>query len=192
MQRSLLRLLFPAFALLALLGGCAGSSGNADLSITPGQYAAAFEAAKDTLAEYRFELERVDAGSGVITSKPKASAGLATPWDREQGAATQEFEDLANRHLRRVRITFEPTTGAQAGADLRTAEGPIVGRVEVVVDRARRAGWRLEPTSVRFSSFTRDPDLAARGMWPQYTVPISQDPEFAARLADEIRQRLRG
>jgi len=187
----LLILLSPAVLGLALLGGCAGSSGNTELTLTSAQYTDAFQAAKDALAEYRFELDRVDAGAGVITSMPKASQGIATPWDFEQSSFEQELEDLANRHLRRVRITFEPVSPAEdPQQDLRTATGPIVGRVEVIVDRVRRAGWRLEPTSVRLSTFTRDPDLVARGMWPQYTVPISQDPEFAARLADGIRRRM--
>lgn len=178
-----------ACLLLALLTGCA-SSGNPSLSLAPAQYPAAFEAAKDVLAAYRFDLDRVDAGEGVITTKPKATAGLVTPWDTEQSTLDDEVDDLFNQQQRRVRITFEPAQEGPAAPDLRTYVGPVAARVEVVVERTRRPGWRLETTSIRYSTFTQDPALVDRGMWPQYTVPIAQDPELAARLADGIRNRL--
>jgi hypothetical protein len=189
-----MRPLLCLFVLLtAILPGCASPKGPPELTLTTAQYPAAFEAAKDTLTSYRFELDRVDAAAGIITTKPKPSAGFATPWDEEQSGLNQELEDFLNDQLRRVRITFETAVAAGAGdpaPDLRTDPGPITGRIEVIVDRVRRAGWRLETTSMRYSSFTRDPALVERGMWPTYTVPLSQDPELAARLADGIRRRL--
>jgi hypothetical protein len=179
-------------ALAALLAGCRAASDSTELTLTAAQYPAAFEAAKDALVASHFELERVDAGSGVITTVAKPSSGLATPWDTEQTTLEQEWEDLLNRQQRRVRVTFEPVqaTDGGAAADLRDATGPIVGRVEVTIDRVHRPGWRLETTSLRFSSFSSDPDLVARGMWPRYTVPVSQDPLLAARLTERIRERL--
>ena len=73
-----------AFLLLIsvlVLSGCA-TSRPAEFATAPGGYAAAFDAAREVLREFRFELERVDARSGIITTRPKATAGLATLWDR--------------------------------------------------------------------------------------------------------------
>ena len=77
----------PGIAVLcaALLGGCAGSGPrSAEFQVSPGQYARAFDEARDVLTGYRFELDRVDAAGGVIATAPKTTAGLATPWDSEQ------------------------------------------------------------------------------------------------------------
>lgn len=182
-----------AVLMLAVLAGCAAPRlRSPEFHVAPGQYAAAFEAARDTLVAARFEIERVDAAGGVITTNAKTTAGLATPWDTEQSTLTQEWEDFVNDQQRRVRITFEPRTppAGDGPIDLRTVDGPMIGRIEVVVDRIRRPNWRLEPTSMRFSSFAQDPALAGRGMAPRYEVPFTQDPLLAARFAEQIRTRL--
>lgn len=160
------------------LSGCASTGGgSSEVAIPAGRYAEAFDAAKDILIASRFELERVDAAGGVLSTVPKPTAGLATPWDTEQASLSQELDDVMNRHLRTVRITFE-------GAEPRSA------RIEAVVERERRAGWRLDTTSLRYTSVTEDPALRARGMWPRYHVAIAQDPDLAASLATELRSRL--
>lgn len=162
------------------LAGCVSSrGGSAEVAIPAGRYAEAFDAAKDILVASRFELERVDAAAGVLSTVPKPTAGLATPWDTEQASLSQELDDVLNRHLRTVRITFEGT-----------ADEPRSARIEAVVERERRAGWRLDTTSLRYTSVTEDPALRARGMWPRYYVAISQDPELSASLAAELRSRL--
>lgn len=178
----------------AIAGGCASpKTASPQFDVAAGRYADAFEASRDVLAAGRFELERVDGEAGVISTMPKPSSGLATPWDGEQSSFRQELEDAGNRQQRRVRITFEPAPGAAAsGGDLREAAVPLVGRVEVTVERVRRTEWRLETTAIRFSSFAVDPALQARGMYPQYTVAVSQDPELAARLAEQISKKLAG
>jgi hypothetical protein len=189
----MLRPLAYAFA-AALLAGCASTPGTPDFAVAPGQYGAAFEAARDTLTSQRFLIDRVDAAAGVITTSPKATAGLATPWDEEQTTLDQEWEDLLNDQQRRIRITFEPAGAPPegAGTDLRQVQAPITGHVEVVVDRTQHTGWRLETTGLRYSSITEDPALRRRAMWPSYVVPFSQDPLYAGRIADEIRKRLAG
>jgi hypothetical protein len=188
--------------LLALLPGCASSGTSPDFAVPAGRYAQAFDAARDTLVGMRFELERVDAAAGVITTVPKPTAGLATPWDEEQSTLADEWEDLINDQQRRIRITFEPASdgtppavppgpgSAAAPPDLRTLSAPLVGHVQVTIDRVHRSGWRLETSSIRFSSQYEDPDLTARAMWPSYTVAISQDPPLAARLAERIQRSL--
>src|SRR5688500_8446844 len=94
---------------LALLGGCGSSKMlPSTFAVDAGRYGEAFDAAREVLRAARFDIDRVDAGGGVISTEPKRSAGLATPWDREQSTMGQEFEDLLNHQQRTVRITFEP------------------------------------------------------------------------------------
>ena len=185
----------------ACLVGCATSENSPEFEVDSARYAEAIAATRDVLRGYRFQIDRVDGAAGVITTRPKPTAGLATPWDKEQSTIEQEIEDFANDQQRRVRVTFEPrnpapaeppATGLAAGAvtDLREIEGPLVGRVEVVIDRLQRPGWRLSPKSIGTSSVTIDPALAARSMSPSYSVPVSQDPLLAARMGAAIRKRL--
>lgn len=184
--RAFILILFAIF-----VGGCAGANGPSEIKVNPGQYAAAFDAARESLIGRRFNLERVDARAGVITSQAKTTAGLATPWDLEQSTLNQEVEDLFDSQQRRVRITFE-VVGEESTPpeDFRTVKGPITARVEVVVERIHASGWRIEPTAVRYSSYAHDPALAGRDMYPTYAVPFSQDPRLASRIAHEIRGRL--
>lgn len=182
--------------LSACLPGCVAppAAYPAEMTIPPGRYAAVFEAARESLISLGFEMERIDARHGIIATFPKSTSGLATPWDRDQSTPQQELEDLLNRHFRRAIITFsapeKPAPGAPAlqivpgpaPIDLREFDQHIIARVEVVLERQRRPGWRLEPTSIRFSSRWLDPDLRGTGMWPTYTVAFSQDPLLAGRV----------
>lgn len=174
--------------LVACISGCA-VRGPSEVRLDGSQYAAAFDAARRALVDSRFELDRVDARAGVITTQPKATAGAATPWDREQTTPRQELEDLANKQQRRVRITFEPVEhGAnEPTPDLRTLQGPLIAHVEVAVDRIHRPGLVLEPTAPRFSGRAVSRRLAERGMHPEYEVSFSRDDELARRLAAQIR-----
>lgn len=193
-----------AIALLlgALLGGCSSPQKPAAFTVAPGDYPAAFDAAKEVLRDYRFELDRVDARAGVITTRPKTSGGLVSPWDREQSTLGQELEDTLNAQFRTVRITFEPADAATAAAgeprpqaapgpapaDIRLADTPLTARVQVIVERAQRPLWRVEQSAVFQSSFARDPDLARR-VGGRYTVPFAQDTRLAGRVADAIARR---
>ncbi len=183
----------PVLFVLLVLAGCGTPpKSKGGFAVAPGRYDAAFDAARETLIERRFELERVDARAGVITTRPKPSSGLATPWDSEQTTLDQEVEDLFNRQQRLVRITFEPVApGGIPPDDLRAVPGELTARVDVVVERLHRPGWQVEPGAVRFSTYAQDPALAERGMWPTYAVPFSQDPDLAGRLAAEIERRLK-
>jgi hypothetical protein len=183
--------------LLAAVGlaGCASSpAGPAELRIAPGAYSRTFDAARDTVASYGFELDRVDARAGVITSRPKTTGGLLTPWDREQSTARNEIEDVMNDQQRRVRITFAPAEGPgfPEGADLRAEQPPMTARVEVAIDRIHHTGWRVEASSVQQSRRWRDPALQARGMEPVYEVPFTLDPQLAARITARIAEKVDG
>ncbi|MCC6660485.1 MAG: hypothetical protein IT437_06320 [Phycisphaerales bacterium] len=183
----------PVILALAL-GGCASARrGDAITPIAAGQYEAAFQAAKDVLAGYHYDLQRVDARAGIISTAPRPSPGLAAPWDNDQSTIAGEWEDLLNQQMRRVRVTFEPADapeGGVPGPDLRLLPGPLTARFEVFIDRRHRPGWRVETSSIRLSSFTRDPDLSDRQMWPRYDTPFTQDRRLADRLGRALKERL--
>jgi hypothetical protein len=190
----LLLICYLPFAICYLPGCASRPPVPAELQIAPGAYPQAFEAAKSSLTERGFELDRVDARAGVITSAPKHTAGLATPWDREQATLEHEFEDLMNQQHRTVRITFDrvaATTADDAGVerDLREEPGPVLARVEVALTRVHVPGWRIETTSVPASRRWRDPDLLQRGIGGRYEVPFTLDPHLAADLAASIRKK---
>lgn len=104
-----------------LLGGCASTNADPDarsVSVAPGQYEAAFDAARETLRRYDFTLDRVDARSGVITAGPRFSVGLMNPFDPVQSTPEQEARELANQEGRRVRIVFARPAVDQAEVPL--------------------------------------------------------------------------
>ncbi len=181
-------------------GGCA-APGRGEVVIAPGDYPAAFEAAAEVIRDARFDMDRVDARAGVISSSPRVATGIALPWDMAGSTPERQFEDLLNRHARRIRITFEPVeamegTGGAGGVggaapDLLAAEPmPLVMRVRVLVEREQRPGWRLDSTAISLSRRAGDPALAQRGMEPGYTVVVREDPDLGERLAERIAERI--
>lgn len=176
---------------LALLGGCRSVGEVSSFGFEADEYSLAFDATRQALRDARFEIERVDARAGVITTKQRATAGLASPWDSEQTTLKQEWSDLLNQHRRVVRVSFEASdSGGASGemGDARDSVGPMVGVVEVVVYRRTRPGWRPETESVRLSTRTRDTsgDASSRSQ----LVPIDRDELLAARLAAHIQRLL--
>ncbi|MBX3364499.1 MAG: hypothetical protein KF866_07020 [Phycisphaeraceae bacterium] len=201
-RHAITRLFALACFLPALLACSTTPDQGATITTPPEAYAQTFEAARETLIANRFELDRVDAAAGVITTRPKGTLGLASPWDAEHADVREQASDLINSRSRVVRVTFldpstandhpaaTPGSGIQPFIDLRGAQGPLEAHVEVIVYQRHTQGRRIETHSIRRSSFFRDPDLIARGMSPSYSVPITQDPRFAARLAADIRTRV--
>jgi len=176
----------PAVTRTVETGGYAGEGGY-------------FDIARDVLRDEGFILERVDAQLGVILTRPKTTAGLATPWHTDQSTIEQEIDDLANRQQRTVRITFAAAGSDPSGStspapdapptDLRAAQTPIDMSVRVIVERLQRPGRRISSASVRLSTYSIDTDFKDRGLAYGYAVPIEDDQNLAARLADEIAVR---
>ncbi len=187
-----------------LVPGCARSERTDELTIAAADYDAAFVATREVLRDYRFDIDRVDARAGVVSTAPKSTAGLATPWDGEQQTLAQEWEDLTNRQQRTVRVIFEPASarlGRERGPtpqaapgparpDIRTLETPIGIRVEVVVDRINRPHFRGETENLRSSTYAREPALRARDMQPNYAVPRDRDRLFEQALLGAIERKL--
>jgi len=186
-------------ALATWLGGCA-ADGPGEFAVPPERYAAAINATRDVLREYRFEIDRVDASMGVVTTRPKSTDGLFTPWDTEQSTFSQEWEDTLNDQRRRVEVRFSREGDAQVLADRKRGDplpaslldepGATTARVTVIVERLQRPGWRPATESVRLSTYTSDPALAEEGLEPVYAIRLSDDPPLAARLAREIQKRM--
>ena len=151
------------------------------IQYTPGRYDEAFDAVRDVLSEFRFAIDRVDARRGVITTHPKRSAGLGTPWDREQSTLTQEWEDLINEQRRVVRVEFE-----------QGEESSNQARVRVEVLRTHRPNWRVQSESVRLSTHARSRDVNGELEPGSYLEPVGLDTALAWRLAAAINDRLRG
>lgn len=196
--------------ILASLLGCAHHAPTTGLEIDAAQYASAFDAAREVLIDCRFQLERVDAAAGLITTSPKPTAGLLTPAHGEQQTFSSEFDDALNAQRRIVRIEFHPLTDAREAsqpltpgvpvappADLRdasTRQGPprLEARVRVVIERRQTPNRTIEPASIRRSQSFIDPALAPRQMAPSYYVAQRDDPDLARRIVAMIRERIAG
>ncbi len=170
----------------ALLASCAAPPKSAQFETPAGAYAAAFEGAKDELRRAGFELDRVDARAGVITTRPSASAGFWTPWVVDEQSFDDEVDGTFNAERRIVTVRF---TGAAGDEDLREHQGPVAGAVEVEVFRLYRPGRTIESSAIRLTSQYRDEGLTRRGLQPDITVPIGQDEALAAALASRIFAR---
>ncbi|MCA9300148.1 MAG: hypothetical protein KDA28_13840 [Phycisphaerales bacterium] len=183
--------------LVAAPGGCT-STHERSIALEAAQYDEAFTAARELLRERQFRIERVDARHGVITTEPTWSGGFATPWDLEQTTFTQELSEFAQNSRRRVRVVFEPSNlepeddpatqlvPSTLAPDLRTWDGPITAHFEVVVEEIQRTGWRPETESIRRSTFTLDPALQRRRMYPTYEVAVTRDEALERRLAEAL------
>ncbi len=182
--------------LAACLGACTPAPKPAVIVVLPGEYERAFNATREVLLEHKFALERVDAAAGVITTQNRETAGLATPWDRDQTTLYQEWEDTANQQERAVRVTFAPEGEDESAApdeafvDRRADDRTLVARIEVDVLRARRQGWRVETEAITRSSRYRDPVTARRIGGETFLEPVGQDEHLAGRIAAGVRARL--
>jgi hypothetical protein len=205
----------PAACLLAIsalilsIGGCTSVPRDVVTTVPAANYAQTFEAAKATLREYRFVIERVDARAGVITTQAKGTAGLITPWDKEQTTTRQELEELINQEVRTVRVEFIPvgtpekdpvisarkatlTPADQANADLidlRDLGQDLQCRVIVAVDRLHRPGRLLSTKTIRGTRNYEDPDLNRRSIAPLSSESLGRDENLEKRLTDEIQKR---
>jgi len=195
-QATILLLLAAAFCLLT---GCAAQKPSR-FSITPEQYDAAFNIARDELRDRHFDLARVDARAGIITTQASASAGLATPWIDHTDTLADSTESAAQRERRRVEVRFIPAGTSSESAepapenpelDIRSQPGPYDVAVRVIIERVYQPGRRIDATSVRLSSFSQDPELVARGEQPAYAVEHREDPRLAGRIAHAIETSVR-
>lgn len=189
----LLALLIGAWSLA--IGGCADQQqSSATFRIPAAEYALYFEGAKQVLRDHQFDLERVDARAGILTSSPASSAGWATPWIDHAQSASASNADLIQRRRRIATVRFSPvgdeTNRANAvdpvGQDLRDFEGTIEVSVSVLIEQVYRPGRRLSPASIRLTTFTDDPRENLTGPQQLVTRIVGSDPKLASRLSDHL------
>lgn len=200
----LIRILVLAavLAMVVPLVGCSSTQRPSDLVIPATQYEAAFESARELLIERGFELERVDASRGVISTKPIESAGLFTPFDQRQSSLRQELDDTLNHQRRTVRVEFSPVVpdaiepridppapAAPIGDESRL-DRELVARFSVVIERRTGADRVVEPESVRLGSRPRDRLLRDRRIPLVGFAPAREDRLYAGRLATALAERL--
>lgn len=185
------RRLFTLLAgmVLIALGGC-NASGPPTFNVQIGQYQQAFNAARDVLRDYHFQLERVDGAQGVITTADLFSAGLLTPWDQVQTTPQQELSDIVNNQARRVRIVFARASQQADPIDPPSDAEACVGDVQVVIRRVQVALVRPNSRSVSLTTTAVDPALTAKQIWGNYAVPFARDEELERRIARAIEARL--
>ncbi|MGQ0628690.1 MAG: hypothetical protein ACT4PL_11390 [Phycisphaerales bacterium] len=188
----MVRAIAAVLLMVLAAGGCASRGGSA-LEVAPGDYAAAFEAARAVLRENSFAIERQDARAGVISTRPRSAGGIATPWDGQQSTTRAEIEDTMHRQARAVTVRFRRAgSGGRAGLDpdddLLETPSPVVLTVTVDLLRRQRPGWRVEPTAINLSSYSSDPALAAAGLEPTYDTVIDQDDLLAGRILRRIEE----
>jgi hypothetical protein len=179
MTRRVVLVLAAALASLAL-GGCR-TSGPTDLTIGPERFDEAFEATKDVLRAEGFELERVDARAGIITTRPLASSGFWTPWITTERRLRDEMESSVHRQRRRAEVRF--VTDA---SDARLAKGPVRVDVDVRVERVYQPGVRATPASVRLRHVSDRPGEPSPRDEPVFAVDHSSDRALAAELARRL------
>lgn len=187
--RAALALLLAGLA----LGACAGTPDAQTSSnvVRTDDYAAAFDATRRALREHHFDLDRVDAAGGVITTFPTSSAGLATPWIDHASTFTGAVEGVIHRDRRTAVVEFKPAAPTDdASVDLRAASGPLLAIVRVSVERAYVPDRRADATSIRLTSRpivhradSGTPPALERGV-------VDDDAALAARIARAIRDLL--
>lgn len=173
-------LLAPALLLSACSAPRQIAESETMIEIAPSDMDRAIDAARAVLIENRFTIDRVDARRGVLTTFPKQTAGIASPWDSEQSSFDQEIADLVHHHERVIRVSFEQES---VGA-------PIHANVHASIVRVRRPGWRLETESIRRSTHARRISNNNTNVPSIQREQIGEDHQLSARLAEQIRDRL--
>ncbi len=194
MPRARPALVLPALGTLLALAGCAATVPPPPPAVVaPDDYPRTFSAAKDTLRGLGFALERVDAASGVIATRYKPTAGLATPWDQEQSSFEDELREAFNSEGRVVRVAFAPadsTVALDPTADLRAVRDPLAWTVRVQRFRVVRPNRQVETSAINLTSHAVNPDAVDAGLEPAYAAEVGPDHPLAARIRAEILRRL--
>jgi hypothetical protein len=195
--RSLARSLTRWFAcpLLALLPACSSPPTSRSFEVPPSQSAQAFSAALTELRERRFVPERIDAQVGIITTQPKRTGGLVSPWDTEQSSLADEFEDTFHYQTRTIRVTLAsvppPADLSPESRELFIAKAPLRVEVDASIARRQTPHMQPQPRVLGLSTQAIDPALSPRGMTGAYDHALARHDELAARIARAIQRRLR-
>lgn len=181
-------------ALTGCVGGTRGASSidervafveDATVRVEPEDYAWVFERARDALRDAGFEIERVDAAAGVITTAPMP--GLAA-WKsgllREAGVARVFHAEGWHATAVEARAVFTPE--GERVEDLRESGSALTLRFEVVERREHRPSRRIDTTSVVYASEFSDRGFSRQGMEPSFTVAGSRNHRAEVLLSQRV------
>ncbi len=181
MLRALVLLI--AFFGCAHLAGCAGApvrKESGSFVVPESDYQRTFVAAKDVLRDAGFTLDRVDASRGVISTRPRASSGFATPWIEHSTSPGAGAAGVLHRERRVATVRFDrPDPGNESGET-------IVAHVEVTVQRLGAPGRKPDPASIRLTSTWTGGAGPGSGQTAFSTMEERADPALSARLARQI------
>lgn len=187
------RLLVACVSIAAILGGCSQPRIATTFEVPQNRADAAFNAAIAVLREQRLTPERIDAQQGIITSAPKRTAGIASPWDPDQSSLADEIEDTLHFQTRWVRISFErvatPENLTDESRRLFESNAPVTCEVEAFITRRQAPLVRPQTKVLGLTSQAFDPSLAQRGMQGTYSTALATDDAYASWLAGLIRSR---
>lgn len=198
MRRASIHLAASGICAAALLTGCIGGSRGATsidervefvedarVLVDPADYAWMFERARDALRDAGFEIDRVDAAAGVITTAPMP--GLAA-WKsgllREAGVARALHAEGWHATTVEGRAVF--ASEGERVEDLRDAGSSLTLRFEVVERREHRPSRRIDTTSVVYASEFSDRGFSRQGMEPSFTVAWRRNHQAEALLSQRV------
>jgi hypothetical protein len=159
--------------LVPVLAGCLSADGPRTLSVTPGQYPQAFDAAVDAARDHGFRPLVLDRTTGIIETDTRHAGTLLEPWRLDNDGIEQAAANTLVRTRRRVRVEFTPAgwvpppvtgEGTLQGAalpgsrtdlerfDLQAWSGPIEARVWVYLESSSQPGINLSSYSGTLSS----------------------------------------
>lgn len=156
-----------------LLGGCLSADGPRSLTVTPGQYPQAFDAAIAAARDHGFGPVVVDRTTGIIETDARHAGTLLEPWRLDNDSIDQSAANTLVKTRRRVRIEFTPAgwvppalaaDGTLQGAslpgsrtdlerfDLQSWSGPIEARIWVYLEKSAERGVQLSSYSSTLAS----------------------------------------
>ena len=170
---------------MLLLAGCLSADGPRSLTVTPGQYPQAFDAALAAARDHGFSPIVVDRTTGIIETDTRHAGTLLEPWRLDNDSIDHSAANTLVKTRRRVRVEFTPAgwvppalavDGTLQGAalpgsrtdlerfDLQAWTGPIEARVWVYLEKSAAPGNQLSSYSGTLASRyqeTRGEDPAA-------------------------------
>jgi len=140
------RLIWGSCLLACLAAGCASPNAaapeSAPVSQARANYDAAFRAATETLAAYRFRIDRVDRRAGVIETFPMTGKSWLEPWRSDGATMWDTWESTLQTIYRTATVRFVPS-----GPDTYQV------RVRIAVSRADRRTLQITNTSQAYALF---------------------------------------
>lgn len=154
----------PALA----LGGCLAAEGPRSITVTPGQYPQAFDAAIAAVRDHGFSPIVVDRTTGIIETDTRHAGTLLEPWRLDNDGIEQSAANTLVKTRRRMRVEFTPSgwvppplaaDGTLPGPalpgsrtdlerfDLQSWSGPIEARVWVYLEKSAVPGIQLSSYS---------------------------------------------